>query len=81
MSMDYVRKTYGVPAKRGGRVEVRQDNGAVFDGTITKATHYVWIRLDGTRHARPYHPTDPAITYKQPLTALASSHHEAAPHA
>ena len=63
MSMAYVRKTYGVPAARGRRVEVRKSNGAVFRGTITRCTHYVFIRLDGERHARPYHPTDPCLTY------------------
>lgn len=63
MSMKYIRDTYGVPVARGRRVEVRQSNGAVFYGIITRATHYVWIRLDGMRHARPYHPTDPDITY------------------
>ena len=63
MSMAYVRRTYGVPAKRGGRVEVRMPNGAVFRGTITRATHVVFIRVDGDRYARPYHPTDPALRY------------------
>ena len=63
MSMDYVRKTYGVPAKRGGRVEVAREDGTTRSGTITRATHYVYIRLDSMTYARPYHPTDPAIRY------------------
>lgn len=63
MGFDYIRRFYGVAAKRGGRVEVRQQNGAVFLGTITRATHHVFIRVDGVSHSRPYHPTDPAITY------------------
>lgn len=63
MSMAYIRKTYGVPVARGRRVEVRKSNGALFYGRITRATHYVFIRLEGERHARPYHPTDPAIRY------------------
>ena len=58
MSFQYIRNMYKVPAKRGGRVEVTQMNGAVFLGTITHATHYVFVRLDGEEHARPYHPDD-----------------------
>lgn len=50
---DYVRQYYGVPAKRGARV---QCEGA--SGTVTSATHYVFVRLDGQRHPRPYHPLD-----------------------
>lgn len=51
--MDYVREAYGVPAKRGGRVTV--DGRA---GTITRATHYVWVRFDDAKHSRPFHPSD-----------------------
>ncbi len=53
MSFDYIRRYYRVPAKRLGRVRV---GGQL--GTITRATHYVWIRLDGMKFSRPYHPTD-----------------------
>lgn len=63
MSMDYVRKHYGVPAKRGGRVELTEANGVKRMGTITMATHYVFIKRDGDKFARNYHPTDPAIRY------------------
>jgi hypothetical protein len=50
---DYVRRYYGVPAGRGVRVTDYQGR----TGTITRATHYVFVRLDGTRHAIPFHPT------------------------
>lgn len=63
MSMDYVRRTYGVPAKRGGLVDVQQSDGRTVRMEITKATHYVWLRVLGGRYARPYHPTDPSLTY------------------
>lgn len=56
MSMQYVRDTYGVPAKRGMRVEAyyRDVIGEwvlAFDGRITSASHYVHV--DGI----PFHPT------------------------
>lgn len=60
--MAYVREQYGVPAKRGMRVKVFGASGFQM-GTVTRATHYVFIRLDGSKHSRPYHPTDPGITY------------------
>lgn len=58
MSMQYVRDTYGVPAKRGLRVRVKVGNGWR-DGTITSATHYVHVRPDGFNTYRMrVHPTD-----------------------
>lgn len=57
MSMDYIRKTYSVPAKRGGRVEYT-GCGAVERGTITSADGaYLCIRLDGAKQAAHFHPT------------------------
>ncbi|GGC90804.1 hypothetical protein [Chelatococcus reniformis] len=56
MSMDYVRKTYSVPAKRGGRVEYT--GGPPRLGTITGTrSGRLLIRLDGERHSSPFHPT------------------------
>ena len=61
MSMAYVRKTYGVPAKRGMKVEVyyrrrlNRDQPVVWHlakrGRITSATHHLFIDGGG-----PYHP-------------------------
>ncbi|MFC0431079.1 hypothetical protein [Kutzneria buriramensis] len=52
MSADYVRRYYGVPARRGGRVE--------FDGrpgVITSCPGaYVRVRLDGQHRSVPAHP-------------------------
>ena len=31
MSMEYIRKVYGVPAKRGGKVKINTHLGVVFD--------------------------------------------------
>lgn len=57
MSMAWVRKTYGVPAKRGGRVEYSGE-GRPELGTIASASGgRLCIRLDGIRHTMPFHPT------------------------
>lgn len=51
--MDYIRKYYNVPAKRGGRVEFEGR-----PGTITGSVNgYLRIRLDGENRSRRYHPT------------------------
>lgn len=57
MSMDYIRTTYGVPAKRGGRVEYTGGTVPVL-GTITGAHGArLRIRLDGSEHIHNFHPT------------------------
>lgn len=56
MSMDYIRKTYGVPAKRGGRVEY-SGAGRPLMGTITGTEGaHLRIRLDCHKHALCFHP-------------------------
>lgn len=55
MSMEWVRQSYGVPAKRGGRVRVKFDGKT---GTITNATQYVHVRLDGEKRPDRFHPLD-----------------------
>ncbi|MGW4803085.1 hypothetical protein [Kitasatospora sp. NPDC004272] len=58
-SAEWVRATYHVPAKRGGRVAYAGDpaKGRQY-GTITSFRGpYVRIRLDGEKHALPFHPT------------------------
>lgn len=59
MSMDWVRKNYRVPAKRGARVEYAGDNGSgPRFGTIIRADGgRLRIRLDGDDWAGAYHPT------------------------
>ncbi|MDW5314980.1 hypothetical protein [Rhizobium sp. PL01] len=58
MSMDYVRSTYGVPAKRGGRVEYSGDKTGLRLGTIIGTySARLKIRLDGDQDAGCYHPT------------------------
>ena len=57
MSMKYIRNYYGVPAKRGGRVQYT-GCGKNKLGTITSANGArLNIRLDGVKHTMPFHPT------------------------
>lgn len=55
--MQWIRDTYGVPAKRGGRVEYTGEGRPEF-GTITSGYgSYLRIRLDGLKHPAAFHPT------------------------
>jgi len=60
MSLDYIRKTYGVPAKRGGRIVYNGDaNRPGQKGTIVGARNqYLRIRLDDHPGVvSSFHPT------------------------
>lgn len=54
MSMAYIRRHYGVPAKRGMRVVANGQPG-VITGTVDGK--YLRIRLDGVPRSLPHHPT------------------------
>jgi hypothetical protein len=58
MSMDQLRKAYDVPAKRGGRIEFTDSNGAKWRGII-RSSRYARLRvsLDGLRTISILHPT------------------------
>lgn len=57
MSMANIRKSRGVPAKRGGRVRYTGGKSPRL-GTITSSNvGYLMIKLDGDRWARAFHPT------------------------
>lgn len=53
MSAAYVRRYYGVPAKRGGRIRFQGEPGRIasFDG------QYLRARLGDERHSVKLHPT------------------------
>lgn len=62
MSMEYIRRTYGVPAKRGGRVVYTDANGRAWPGVITAArSGRLLVRLDDNLHSSraraKLHPT------------------------
>lgn len=55
--MQYIRDTYGVPAKRGARVRYSTAAGPRA-GTITSARNgKVRIRFDGLKNSYLHHPT------------------------
>ncbi|MBB3665963.1 hypothetical protein FB384_004922 [Prauserella sediminis] len=61
MSLDYIRRHYGVPAKRGGRIRDYQGRSGVITGAADAS---LTVRLDGERRSVRYHPTW-QITYDE----------------
>jgi hypothetical protein len=59
MSIDWVRKSYNVPAKRGGRVEYTGGKTPEFGTIVGARGGHLRIRLDGMHytHPLPFHPT------------------------
>lgn len=56
-NMERIRKWYGVPAKRGGRVAYTRNGHREF-GTIRGAcSNYLKIQLDGRKNVSFFHPT------------------------
>lgn len=53
MSLDYIRRQYGVPAKKGQRV-IALGHPGVITGSLDA---YIRVRLDGQSKSRVYHPT------------------------
>lgn len=54
----YVNRTYGTNFKPGMKVFIEYNGQS---GTVTRKrhyTHYVFVRIDGAKLARPYHPLD-----------------------
>lgn len=69
MSLQYIRKTYCVPAKRGMRIRYTDGSGVVWNGTITSAKDtflrvLVDDRVPGYRGRLILHPTE-SIEYIQ----------------
>jgi hypothetical protein len=64
MSFDYIRRYYGVPAKKGMRVAWDCKAGTRL-GTITSATNYVHIRFDDckAKFSVPLHPMEEGLRY------------------
>lgn len=65
--MEWIRKNYNVPAKRGARIEYSGDETAKFiqgflyqpkRGTIVSARGgYIRVRFDGSTLVQAFHPT------------------------
>lgn len=59
MSMEYIRRTYGVPAKRGGRVVYNAQGVQLHLTIISSRGAYLFLRNEETgARSGPYHPTD-----------------------
>lgn len=58
MSFDYINNTYGVSARRGGRIEYAPPDNEPRRGTSTGTTNaYLLVRLDGEKRSLKLHPT------------------------
>ena len=55
--MESLRRYYGVPAKRGGRVVFTGLKHPVAGRIISAREHKLWIRTDDGRRFGPLHPT------------------------
>lgn len=57
MSMAYIRRTYGVPAKRGARVRYTGSSGSSRTGRIVgTVASYLRVRWDDGASTAPLHP-------------------------
>lgn len=58
MTLEYIRKTYGVPAKRGGRIVYTGSTKGPLIGTIIRGgDSCLVVRLDGYPQVVRLHPT------------------------
>ena len=59
MTMEYIRKAYGVPAKRGGRIIYEDSRGCKFQGVIRSATNsgHLVCSVPGLGRLCRLHPT------------------------
>ena len=62
MSFEYIRRYYGVPARRDCRVAWDTSKGTR-EGKITSATNYVYVLFDDAKHPVPLHPKEKGLRY------------------
>jgi hypothetical protein len=65
MSMDYIRKYYGVPAKRGGRIKFGNDPGTI----VGSVDCHLRVRLDGAKRTIRIHAVW-AVEYLDPKPGI-----------
>lgn len=65
MSMEYIRKTYGVPAKRGGRIRYGTALCAPIGTIVGSRGQYLRVRMDAGGLTLTLHPTDHMV-YLEP---------------
>ena len=61
-SLDYVRRKYRVPARRGMRVTVDGKSGVITCGD----GQYLRVRLDGEKRSGRWHPTWRVVYHEEP---------------
>lgn len=66
MSMQLVRSSYNVPARRGARVRYAFTRGRRPEGTVVGASNYLHVRFDGDVRTHRIHPTDDALEWLLP---------------
>ncbi len=66
MSMDYIRRTYGVPAKRGGRVQFTNAPKACKGTVVAARGQYLRVRWDESGRTDTMHPTWMLVYLKTP---------------
>jgi hypothetical protein len=66
MSMDYIRRTYGVPAKRGARVNFTHAAKGALGTIIGTRGHYLRVRWDASGLVSTMHPTWMMVYLKTP---------------
>lgn len=54
---DYINSTYGLAARKGGRVEYTGNKTPKLGTIVGVDGPHLLIRLDGEKRSRPYHPT------------------------
>ena len=54
--MDYIRRTYNVPAKRGGRVQFTSAEFAVRGTIVGSRGQYIRVRWDESGAVQTLHP-------------------------
>lgn len=57
MSMEYIRKTYGVPAKRGARIKFKAVGGGSTGTIVGSRGGHIRVRFDGRTTILSLHPT------------------------
>jgi hypothetical protein len=62
MSMDYIRRAYKVPAKRGMTVTIVGDGARIQARIVGSRGQYLRLWIPGGKRSHLYHPTD-ALEY------------------
>jgi hypothetical protein len=55
--MEYIRKAYGVPARRGARVKFTDASKAVRGTVVGSRGHYLRVKWDVSGFVQTMHPT------------------------